>query len=186
MCISAWGERRQGPWVEHVVGHPRAARYFRDQFDRAWREKLRAWAAQWTFSMWNAWGLSLAPTVDLIQNIGFGEEATHTTAADARFMRPAGELLWPLRHPADLTPNLEAEAQWSALIASTVMSREWRAGSQKVYSALPGDVQALVRSCTPTWLRQGIWRYWDRHQTVRRARARAEMRAGVQADNPAR
>jgi hypothetical protein len=165
---AAWGERRQTRWLEQLIAHPRAARYFRQQFDKAWRGEARQWSAQWTFACWLHGGLTIAPAVDLVQNLGFGEDATHTMHTNPRFQEPLGELEWPLRHPATLERNRVAEAQWSALVAAEVMQREWQAPSQKLYAALPGWGQAVLRGMSPGWLRRWLRRHWTGHQEGKR------------------
>ena len=39
------------------------------------------------------------PNVNLVSNIGFGEEATHTKGGDRLAMLPAVQMNFPLKHP---------------------------------------------------------------------------------------
>jgi len=41
--------------------------------------ELDSWAIPWMFSVWNKNGLTMTPEVNLVNNIGFGADATHTT-----------------------------------------------------------------------------------------------------------
>ncbi|TGE29291.1 nucleotide-diphospho-sugar transferase [Hymenobacter metallicola] len=77
---------------------------------RYWLPRFRAlyratatpsiWDYQWHFAVAAHSGLTIMPAVNLVCNIGFGQDATHTTATDAQFTRPAAEQFWfPLRHP---------------------------------------------------------------------------------------
>lgn len=47
-------------------------------------ESQDSWAFPWTFSIWMNNGLTIIPTKNLIKNIGFGENATHTVTSDFR------------------------------------------------------------------------------------------------------
>ena len=47
-------------------------------FDRAYNDKYNTWDYQWSFAKLINDGLSIVPTNNLIDNIGFGENATHT------------------------------------------------------------------------------------------------------------
>ena len=41
-------------------------------------ESLDSWATPWMFSVWFHHGLTMTPNVNLVTNIGFGDDATHT------------------------------------------------------------------------------------------------------------
>ena len=43
-------------------------------------KEIDTWDYQWLFTIWNNGGVAVAPNVNLICNIGFGKDATHTTA----------------------------------------------------------------------------------------------------------
>ncbi|SHJ59074.1 hypothetical protein SAMN02745146_3458 [Hymenobacter daecheongensis DSM 21074] len=58
------------------------------------------WDYQWHFTVAAHSGLTIVPAVNLVTNIGFGTDATHTLHADDRLAGLAtGELAFPLRHP---------------------------------------------------------------------------------------
>ncbi|MCH2074375.1 MAG: hypothetical protein MK130_05890 [Puniceicoccaceae bacterium] len=47
-------------------------------FYSAWSGKINTWDYQWIFSVLENNGLSVSPAVNLIENIGFSDDATHT------------------------------------------------------------------------------------------------------------
>ncbi|MCC3158527.1 nucleotide-diphospho-sugar transferase [Hymenobacter sp. 15J16-1T3B] len=58
------------------------------------------WDYQWHFAVAAHSGLCIVPAVNLVRNIGFGADATHTfDAGDAHADVPTAALPWPLRHP---------------------------------------------------------------------------------------
>ncbi|WP_207218265.1 glycosyltransferase family 2 protein [Hymenobacter persicinus] len=58
------------------------------------------WDYQWHFTVAAHSGLTIVPAVNLVSNIGFGDDATHTfDAADRLSGLATGELLFPLQHP---------------------------------------------------------------------------------------
>ena len=62
-------------------------------------------------------GLSIIPTVNLISNIGFGAEATHThSAEDDNANRKTGKISFPIQHPLYIIPNFEKDEQKRKLI----------------------------------------------------------------------
>lgn len=47
-------------------------------FYAAWKSKVDTWDYQWMFSVLANKGVSVSPSVNLVQNIGFGDDSTHT------------------------------------------------------------------------------------------------------------
>jgi hypothetical protein len=69
------------------------------------------WDYRWSFTVQVNEGLSVTPVTNLIRNVGFGAEATHTMSSrDARANVPAQSIL-PLRHPPTVTPDSDVERQ---------------------------------------------------------------------------
>jgi hypothetical protein len=48
--------------------------------------------------------LAIVPRVNLVANIGFGLDATHTTQVDDRLVPPVKAMEFPLRHPSSFVP----------------------------------------------------------------------------------
>lgn len=70
--------------------------------------KVDSWAYRWVFSMWAARGLAATPNANLVENIGFGEDATH--AIETPSWVPAKcSLKWPLEHPRRVRRNANAD-----------------------------------------------------------------------------
>lgn len=95
-------------WSEAVRGR-RARRVLPDPVDReVWiplLERLRvtdqpdSWAYRWVATVVRQGGLAVLPRVNLISNVGFGQEATHTTDAEHPRADRASAPILPLRHP---------------------------------------------------------------------------------------
>ena len=68
------------------------------------------WDYQWSYAIWKHKGLCITPNVNLISNIGFGPNATHTQwAEDITFNRPRFDLNFPLTHPGKIKSDLEGD-----------------------------------------------------------------------------
>lgn len=69
------------------------------------------WDFQWEFACWMQHGLSIRPQVNLIRNLGFTEDATHTFNTDyMSWYNPVLESMsFPLKHPQRVIPDLQAE-----------------------------------------------------------------------------
>ncbi len=78
-AIPAWGELRKTRWLEDDLGMTRdAARYWRYQFDAVWKGELDTWDHQLAFLSLSHEALNVVPHANLVSNIGFGPQATHT------------------------------------------------------------------------------------------------------------
>ena len=83
------------------------------------------WDYQWHFARAAHSGLAIAPAVNLVSNIGFGREGTHThNAADPHAALPTGTLCWPLRHPAYVLSNQPRDRQqFRAFLAGRLLAK---------------------------------------------------------------
>lgn len=76
--------------------------YWRSVFDGVFSGEIdNAWDYAWQFACWRNSRLSIQPSVNLTENIGFRVDGTHTTSAPpdhVRESRPT-EMTFPLRHP---------------------------------------------------------------------------------------
>jgi hypothetical protein len=81
--------------------------------------RVNAWGARWVLSVMSRQGLSVLPAVNLISNIGFGADATHTTADSHVANLPTGRLPATLQWPA----TYEADAQYDEAYLA-VMNRK--------------------------------------------------------------
>lgn len=92
-------------------GDPAFVRFWTRVFDRVSRDLVDSWANRFTFSCWQAGGLACVPFRNLVTNIGFGADATHTREPDHfKANMPAAELNWPLVHPKKIERNRAADA----------------------------------------------------------------------------
>ena len=101
-----WPELRNENKLAEVFDQPRAAAYWTRIFNLMHENKgPNTWDYQWLYTGLKNNSLTVVPSVNLIHNIGFGEDATHTTEQDPRFILPATPMRFPLRHPSSFIPS---------------------------------------------------------------------------------
>ncbi len=83
--------------------------YWRKIFDDTWRGKIDTWDYQWIFSCWRRGSINIIPAENLVENLGFGDDATHTTHSESSFLQKPGELSFPLVHPVKIEASREAD-----------------------------------------------------------------------------
>lgn len=108
--IQDWPKLRQSSELRRLCPEPFEAGWRREVFDAVHSGGLDTWDYQWAYARMVHELVNIVPAVNLIQNIGFGPGATHTTAANAaRLSRESGAMQMPPRLPAEITPWPEAD-----------------------------------------------------------------------------
>ncbi len=83
-------------------------KYWLKQFKNVSLGKIDTWDYQWNYCLIVNNGLSILPNINLVENIGFNSEATHTSNSKLK-MPSANEIKFPLTHPQFFVPDLEAD-----------------------------------------------------------------------------
>jgi hypothetical protein len=82
--------------IRKLLGSMNKSIHFRHYWENAFLktagEEIDTWDYQWTYAIWRRQGLSILPQVNLITNIGFGAEATHTQSDSWTANLPALEI----------------------------------------------------------------------------------------------
>lgn len=74
------------------------------------REKLDWWDYQWQYALLTQSGYCIAPIENLIKNIGFDKNATHTkNAKDINANMETSEMSFPLKHPDFVMHDAESD-----------------------------------------------------------------------------
>lgn len=110
LALDRWPAFRDGGGLARAFEDPYERAYWRAIFDRL-RDEGRpdTWDYQWAFTNFSDGALSVLPGVNLVTNVGFGADATHTTS-DSRFAAMPALALDELRHPSRVAPDAEADA----------------------------------------------------------------------------
>ncbi len=84
-------------------------RYWNKIFERVRAKQIDSWAYPWTASVWFKGGLTATPNVNLVSNIGFGAESTHTASADSPLADMATNSLGNITHPRSVLQDVVAD-----------------------------------------------------------------------------
>lgn len=106
--LLAWpAQKRSSSFQKRFT--PQEWRYWSPIFDAMYAQNLDTWDYQWLFSLLFNATCSVVPNANLISNIGFGEDATHTRGGSPLAALPFGELHTPLIHPDNLEISTAAD-----------------------------------------------------------------------------
>ena len=108
--IKTWPDLRDSSALKQLCPEPFEAEWRREVFDSVYFGRLDTWDYQWAYARMVHGMLSVFPTVNLIQNIGFGDGATHTISSNSiRLSGPAVPLQFPIVLPQEVTSWLPAD-----------------------------------------------------------------------------
>jgi hypothetical protein len=83
--------------------------YWSQAFDTMQRGAIDTWDIQWTFSCWANGGITVVPNVNLISNIGFDTDATHTKSKESKLSNlPTGNIK-QIVHPPNIVIDVKAD-----------------------------------------------------------------------------
>lgn len=95
-------------FIDSIFPKKRATNSWKKTFQAMKNQEIDTWDYQWTFTMWKNNWLTILPNVNLISNIGFGADATHTISETEVSNLKNHELI--LRyHPTEIARNQEAD-----------------------------------------------------------------------------
>ena len=84
-------------------------KYWEKIFNLAYSKQIDTWDYQFLASLWKTNGLTAIPRVNLVSNIGFGDNASHTTDAAHRFSNFPLEEIGDLIHPKKIDQDHEKD-----------------------------------------------------------------------------
>lgn len=108
--ISFWPLIREGDFLNNFFGGNRVmSSYWTENFDITYQGKIDNWDAQWLLTCWYNKGGSIIPRSNLVRNIGFREDATHTKNTGLEALVPVVQPLYDFEHGNFDLPNDEAD-----------------------------------------------------------------------------
>ena len=95
-------------FIEDIFQEKQTKKYWLTVFDAMKRNTIDTWDYQFTFIAWHKGWLSIIPNVNLIKNIGFGDDATHTKAEGEHPDLEIHDIVLK-NHPQEVCRDLEAD-----------------------------------------------------------------------------
>jgi hypothetical protein len=99
VTMAGWPSYDRSGQLRERVGSLWATWVWRRAFQRVYAGLVDTWDYQWTFAVWKNHGVSVVPEVNLISNIGFDAQATHTRLKEKSAEMPTEAMRFPLRSP---------------------------------------------------------------------------------------
>lgn len=95
--------------IKEILPDKKMQEHWLKLFRTVYENRLDTWDFQWVYTVWQRKGMSIIPNVNLVSNIGFGEEATHTKDTGHVLSEIETEKMHDLIHPQKIEINEEAD-----------------------------------------------------------------------------
>lgn len=130
--LTQWPELKNTDWLSKILGNKNHELYWSRIFDQM-IEGMDAWDYALVFSSWIQKGISIRSKVNLIENIGFGPDATHTKDNHHIIsQRKHKNLPFPLLHPEIIQTKTEDDDRIEWVSYSGTMDRMLQSARQKI------------------------------------------------------
>ncbi len=102
LAMTHWPKIRNEGRIADLANTKTEQEYLTDIFEKVYQNKIDTWDYQWNFGSRLNGRIAVMPNVNLISNIGFGAEATHTTATSILADMALEDMRFPLKHPVEM------------------------------------------------------------------------------------
>ena len=108
--MKLWPQVLEERLLERLFPVAADCRYWQEVFQSVYDKQIPGvWDYQWLLACWLNSGFRIFPEVNLISNIGYRDDATHTFGESPFADMPTAELSFPLRHPPFVLRSVEAD-----------------------------------------------------------------------------
>jgi hypothetical protein len=116
--LSNWPEIKKTDFLKKINNTFFFKIYWNYIFNLCYEGKINTWDYQWIYASWQQSGLSIIPSVNLIRNIGIGNNSTHHV--DEYFSKfSEQQLLFPLIHPTKIQKTINLDILLTEKIFTT-------------------------------------------------------------------
>ncbi|WP_448699639.1 nucleotide-diphospho-sugar transferase [Mucilaginibacter sp. AW1-3] len=114
-AIKSFPDFEKNNVIKSIWAKPEVQKYWLKNFKDVYNGQVDTWDFQWMYTVWTNNGMSIRPSVNLIKNIGFDNNATHTKTANKLLKEMKNEeMTFPLQHPVFSLPNTQQDDICSA------------------------------------------------------------------------
>jgi hypothetical protein len=130
--------RDRGELVRVLGNRPREIAYWERVFDSVTAGRIDTWDYQWLLTLWSREMLAAVPQENLVTNIGFGGNATHTRSWSAISNVPTQKIEFPLIHPSTVAPARRADDRTGNRYFTPTVTRRAASKLRRAWTALAG------------------------------------------------
>jgi len=107
--IANYSKFKETNQLSYIFNNDRMNQVLYKKFDEVYENRIDTWDIQWEYTILSNNGIVILPQLNLVSNIGFRSDATHTTGFDQNVAdKPTFEMN-EIIHPTFMIPNSDAD-----------------------------------------------------------------------------
>jgi len=107
--MKKWPYIRNNNYLNNIVSYKKEADFWSNVFEFVYCGKVDTWDYQWAFANLIEGRLNIMPKVNMITNIGFNENATHTVIDSDIANMERNSINFPINHPIGIFRSYSAD-----------------------------------------------------------------------------
>jgi hypothetical protein len=107
--IKSWQDIRDHQKLANLISDPQVRLYWHNKFQKIYHKKIDTWDFQLIFASFIHNGLHIIPNQNLVSNIGFNLDATHTKKRSKLADRLTNTMIFPLNNPDSISQDIKAD-----------------------------------------------------------------------------
>lgn len=160
VTMKVWESEKNRKLIKAAMNDKYQWNYRQWLYHETYMGRKDTWDYQWESYRLLHNQLSVIPKVNMIENIGFGPEATHTTQAHSYLMIEGKEMQFPLTHNTNITPDDSYDALLRPKVPARpmyirIMKEHIKKISKKILPPVVYDLTRRVvkhrKAYTPAW-----------------------------------
>lgn len=133
--MKTWPEYKKSNAICSVCDDPYEQKFWIDTFDKVFDGTVDTWDYQWLYTSWCQSGLSIMPKVNLVSNLGFRSDATHTFGESPWSQFPTDNI-WEIKHPPFVVKNRNLDQYTFDYVVGGKQIKEKDTVRSKLYNSL--------------------------------------------------
>ncbi len=113
--MKSFEEFKKEGQINNIFRIKQQQKYWVRVFQKTYDSEIDSWGYIWTYTCFTNNGLCVLPNVNLVSNIGFGPESTHTKGNDSIFSQMEAEEISEIVHPEFVLADQKADLLTSKL-----------------------------------------------------------------------
>jgi len=141
--IPNWPGKRSQGLLGEVLATKQASYFWKTSLDDVYSNRIDTWDYQFALLQWTERYLSVIPNKNLVSNIGFGPDATHTVDRYSTFANAEIEKIgFPLIHPDKVSRDTERDLEIEFL---KFTKPKFIVTLNRIFNLLPETQKRLIR-----------------------------------------